>query len=190
MRFTLIALTASALLLAACTPSTVSLDYLPNKATSVRGPSTFTVGDFIDQRGMAPNHIGGIGLPHIVNLENVYLKVPVDQSVKNAMLHALSTRKMLASGSPRFVLTGEVLDLHCELLKNPYAIARISVKLADAHSGRVLHQKEYTAERQSSFYVHGGDPVPILRNLTSRALQDVVDHAIDDPAMRHAMRRH
>jgi hypothetical protein len=189
MRIPLLSIASVALLLSACTPSTVSLDYLPNVATNLRGQPIFAVGDFVDQRGMASNHIGGIGLPGIVNLENIYLKGGVDQSVRNAMLHALDARKMLASGQPRYAFTGDILDLHCELLKNPYAIVRLNVKMTDTHTGQVVHAKQYTAERQSTFFVHGsGDPVPILRNLTSRALQDAVDQAIDDPAMRRHIR--
>lgn len=184
-----LAMAAASLFLSACTPSTVSLDYLPNLASNVRGPGVFSVGEFADLRGMAPNHIGGIGLPGLVNLENVYLKVNVDQAVKNAMLHALAARQMLSSNRPKYLLSGEVLDLHCEMLKNPYASVRLKVNLTDTSTGRVVHSREYTGERQSVFYVHGsGDPVPILRNLTSRALQDAVDKAIDDASMRRVMR--
>lgn len=176
-------------LLPGCTPSTVSLDYLPNAAGNQRGPAVFSVGAFRDERGVPSNFLGGIGLPGVVNLENVYLKIPVEETVRNAFLHALDARRMLASSSSKYSISGIVLDLHCEMLKNPYASAQIRVNVTDSR-GVVIHSKEYTAERQSVFYVHGsGDPVPVLRNLTSRALQDAVDQAIDDPAMRAAMHR-
>jgi hypothetical protein len=196
MRFSSLPLAALVLVLAACVRTTLTLDYQPNIASNVPGPAAFTVGGFIDQRGMAPKYIGGIdlsgiGLPGLVNLENIYIDTPVDHSVKNAMMHALSARKMLAHGQPKYVLSGEILDLHCELLKIPYAITRVNVKLTDAATGRVLHVKEYTAERQSAFYVFSnGDPLPTLRNVTARSLQDAVDKAIDDPDMRRVMRNH
>lgn len=189
-------ITRSLLLLAAvaltalpsCTPSTVSLDYLPNAAGNQRGPAIFSVGAFRDERGVPSNYLGGIGLPGVVNLENIYLKIPVEESVRNAFLHALDARRMLAHSSSKFSISGTVIDLQCEMLKNPYASVTLQVNVSDSR-GRVIHSKEYSAERQSVFYVHGsGDPVPVLRNLTSRALQDAVDHAIDDPAMRAAMR--
>jgi len=171
-----------------CTPSTVSLDYLPNVAGNQRGPAIFSVGAFRDERGVASNFLGGIGLPGVVNLENIYLKVPAEEAVRNAFLHALDARRMLTSSSAKYLISGVVLDLHCEMLKNPYAQVTLRVEVAD-YRGHIIHSKEYTAERQSVFYVHGsGDPVPVLRNLTSRALQDAVDHAIDDPEMRAAMR--
>ena len=173
--------------LPSCTPSTVSLDYMPSVARNQRGPAVFSVGSFRDERGVASNFLGGIGLPGIVNLENIYLKVPVEESVRNAFLHAMDARHMLARSSSKYSISGVISDLHCEMLKNPYASVTMQVSVTDVR-GRVIHSKEYTAERQSVFYVHAsGDPVPVLRNLTSRALQDAVDHAIDDPEMRAAM---
>ena len=179
---------AALALLPNCTSSNVSLDYLPNAAGNQRGPAVFSVGVFVDERGVPSNYLGGIGVPHLVNLENVYSKVPVEESVRNGFLHALDARKMLASSSSKYSISGTVLDLHCEMLTNPYAVANLRVNVSDSH-GHIIHSKEYTAERQSVFYMHGsGDPVPVLRNLTSRALQDAIDQAIDDPEMRAAMR--
>lgn len=189
MRLPLLTLACASLFLAACTPSTVSLDYQPNFAANVRGPSVFHAGEFVDQRGVAPTYIGGIGIRNVVNLENIYLKVPASDAVRNAVLHALDARHMLSKGAPHYVLSGEIIDLHCELLKVPYAYAQLRVKMTDTHTGRIVFAKEFVGERQSAFFVPGsGDPVPILRQLTSRALQDAVDKAIDDPAMRRVMR--
>jgi tripartite-type tricarboxylate transporter receptor subunit TctC len=87
------------------------------------------------------------------------------------------------------VLSGEVLDMRCELLKNPYAYVQLKVKMTAVHTGRVVFVKEFEGERQAASYIPGsGDPVPTLRNLTSRALQDAVDKLVDDPEMRRVMR--
>jgi hypothetical protein len=189
MRYPLLFLASAALLLSACTPSTVSLDYLPNYAANVRGPSIFQAGEFVDQRGVPPTYLGGIGIRNVVNVENIYLKVPVSESVRNAVLHALDARKMLSRGQPHYVLSGEVLDLRCELLKNPYAYVQLRVKMTDVNTGRVVFVREFEGERQAATFIPGvGDPVPILRNLTSRALQDAVDKVVDDPEMRRVMR--
>lgn len=177
----------SVVLFTACAPATVSLDYLPNPASNQRGPSTFNVGSFVDERGVQSNYLGGIGLPGVVKLERIYTQGPVEDSVRNAFLHALDARRMLSS-RPQFVISGTIKSLYCEMLKDPYAYAEIYVEVKGP-SGRVVYAKRYTGERQSVFFVPGStDPVPVLRNLTSRALQDAVDHAIDDPEMRDAMR--
>jgi len=78
-----------------------------------------------------------------------------------------------------------VLDLHCQLLIHPYGYAKVRVNVLEADSGRIIHSAIYEGERQSSAYVPGsGTPVPALRDLTSGALQDAVDRALDDQAMR------
>ena len=162
-RFLLSALAATVLIvLPGCTHSSVSLDYWPNAATNQSGPAVFTVGTFNDERGVAPNYLGGIGLPNLVNLENVYLKIPAEETVRNAFLHALDARKMLAKSGSKYHVSGTVTDLHCEMLKNPYASVILQVNVTDS-GGRLIHSKEYKGERQSVFYVHGaGDPVPAV----------------------------
>ena len=85
----------------------------------------------------------------------------------------------------RFVITGDVLELHNQLLVHPYAFAKVRMNVVEIGSGRVLFSKVYTGERQSSAYRPGsGSPLPVLQELTSRALQDAVDRAVDDPAVR------
>ena len=200
MRSTLFSFFSAAVLMAgfsSCQQTTVSLDHLPNPARVMRGPSAFAVGAFVDQRGVDPSLIGVIGVPGISSLvnapmEKMMLDVTVSESVQKAFVRGLDARKMSAMGSqPRLVLAGEVLDLRCEFIKNPFAKVVLRVNLVDAGSGRVLHSKVHTAKRQSLFYVeYSGDPMPVMRDLTSRALQDAVDMGIDDPEMRTVMRQH
>ncbi|MFM7603718.1 MAG: hypothetical protein ACKO8Z_00795 [Prosthecobacter sp.] len=125
-------------------------------------------------------------LPVGVPIEHLNSKVPVETVVANAFAHALDHRGMLASADKaRFVVTGDVIGLHAELLVHPYASAEIRMNVVEVGSGRVLFSRVYFAERQSAAYRPGsGSPLPILQQLTSRALQDAVDQAVDDPAMR------
>ena len=59
------------------------------------------------------------------------------------------------------------------------------MNVVEAVSGRVLFTHVYEGERQSNAYRPGsGSPVPLLRDLTSRALQEAVDRALDDTNMR------
>ncbi len=100
--------------------------------------------------------------------------------------YALEARGMLASDvKGRFILSGDIQDLRSQLLVHPYGYARIRVNVIEAVSGRVLFTHVYEGERQSNAYRPGsGSPVPILRDLTSRALQEAVDRALDDTRMR------
>lgn len=174
--------------------TTVSLDYHPNTSRNLAGPEVFVVGEFRDLRGMKPKAIGRVDIRQVsaiaaVPLERVELNVPVSEAVAHAFGHGLKARTMLATSSrPELKIAGEIRDLHCDFIESPYARAVLLVTVSDARSGRVLHSKEYKAERQSVFFVEGtADPLPILRDLTSRALEDTVDLALNDPEMREKL---
>jgi hypothetical protein len=90
-----------------------------------------------------------------------------------------------AKSAARYMVTGEVLDLHCNLLVHPYGYAKLRVNIIEAGTGRIVHSGVYEGERQSRAYVPGsGTPVPMLGDLASGALQDAVDQALDDQGMR------
>ncbi len=181
-------LTALSLLsLASCTTtSEVSLDYVPSPGHVKPGAAEFSTQPFVDRRDMGAMELGTVRTQIGTPVEKVLTKVPVANVVSNAFAYGLQGRGMLASRSAaRFIITGEVLDLRCQLLVHPYGYAKVRVNVLEAESGRIIHSAIYEGERQSSAYIPGsGTPVPVLRDLTSGALQDAVDRALDDPAMR------
>jgi hypothetical protein len=175
------------LILAACTTtSQVSLDYISGPGHVRPGAAEFATQAFIDRRDVASHHLGTVRTQVGTPLEHVQTRIPVADVVTNAFGYGLEARGMLASRSgARYIITGEVLDMHCKLLVHPYGYAKIRVAVLEAATGRVLHTAEYEGERQSRAYVPGsGSPVPMLTNLASGALQDAVDRALDDPRMR------
>jgi len=150
------------------------------------GATEFSTQPFVDRRDMGPMELGTVRTQIGTPIEKVLTKVPVTNVVTNAFAYGLESRGMLASrSSARFIITGEVLDLRCQLLVHPYGYAKVRVNVLEADSGRIIHSAIYEGERQSAAYMPGtGTPVPMLRDLTSGALQDAVDRALDDPAMR------
>lgn len=185
LRFTAAAL--SSLLLAACASTTqISLDYASTPGHVQPGAAEFITQAFVDRRDVPAYHLGTVRTQLGNPLEHLQTRVPVADLVTNAFGYALQARGMMSARSgARFVVTGEVLDLHGKLLVRPYGYARLRVNVLDAATGRVLHTGVYEGERQSTAYVPGsGSPVPLLTDLTSGALQDAVDRALDDPAMR------
>jgi hypothetical protein len=111
--------------------------------------------------------------------------VPVDEVVRNAFSHGLSARGMLSGSGAPYVLTGEILELHGDQVVRPAGYARVRVNIIRGASGQIVFTRIYSGERESGIYRPGsGSPVPAIRELVSRALQDVVDRALDDPAMR------
>ena len=181
---------ASALLtLSACTNSSVvSLDYVPS-GQIVRGSPNMSVGQFRDKRGEDPQTLGQVRLPLGPTVDTVQTRLPVSDIVRNAFAHGLEARGML-SDTPRgrYVLRGDILDLRSQLLVHPYGYARIRVNVVDVSTDTVVHSRIYEGERQSNAYRPGtGSPVPLLRELTSRALQEAVDRALDDLDMRQRL---
>jgi len=135
---------------------------------------------------MEPTSLGTVRTQIGTPVEYVQTRIPVDEVVTHAFAHALDARGMLTSpGNARYIITGEVLDLYCQLLVRPYGYARLRVSVVAAGSGEVLHSRVHTGERQSTAFIPGsGSPVPLLNGLTSGALQDAVDRSLDDPEMR------
>jgi hypothetical protein len=177
---------AACLPLVQCTSSQVSLDYEPHPGQMLPGPPTFGVGPFQNGRGEASNLLGTVRTPLGTPIERVYTSVPVESMVSNAFGHALGARGMLATSNPRHIVSGEVMDLHCQQIVHPHGYARLRVNVTNATTGQIIFSKVYEGQRQSRAYRPGsGNPVPLLTNLTSRALQDAVDRALDDPEFRN-----
>lgn len=183
----LLALGAS-VMLCNCGTTSVSLDYQPTLGQNIPGPRKIAAGRFADMRQEGAYHLGEVRTPIGTPLERITSRVPVDDVVRNAFSHGLRARGMLASPGAPFVLTGEILELHGDQVVRPAGYARIRVNLVNAGSGQIVFSRIYAGERESSAYRPGsGSPVPIIRELISRALQDAVDRALDDRAMRERL---
>ena len=186
-RFLALSGLAAVLGLASCaTQSSVTLDYVPAPGGPQRGAPQFTIGAFANKRNVDSYYLGTVKLPLGVPIEQLQSQSPVETITANCFAHAMEYRGMLTdSNKASFLITGDVLDLQGELLVHPYANVRLRMNVVEIGSGRVLFSKVYKAERQTTAYRPGsGSPVPILQELISRALQDAVDQAVDDPAMR------
>jgi ABC-type uncharacterized transport system auxiliary subunit len=175
-----------AALLASCSATSVSLDYRPELSQAVAGPRKIAAGRFADLRRENEYYIGSVRTPVGTPMETITSRVPVSEVVRNAFAHGLSIRNMLVSqSSAPYVLTGEILELQCDQVVRPAAYVKVRVNVVRASSGQVVFSRIYQGERQSGAYVPmTGSPVPELRELTSRALQDTVDRALDDAALR------
>jgi hypothetical protein len=122
------------LFLAGCTVSEVSLDYQPRPGMHIVGRPEVTVGNFYDTRGLAPLFVGTARNAFGMATEQVLLRVPADQAVRNAFLHALEARKMLAADSGKYYLAGEVVELGCTMHTLPTAIARVRLNVLQVGS--------------------------------------------------------
>lgn len=177
---------AAILLLSGCAATQVSLDYQPTSAQIIKGSPIMAVGRFANSRNEDSYYLGVVRTPIGTPIEYIQTRTPIEEIVHNAFSHACSARGMLNSPSKaRYVITGEVLDLYAQQLVRPYGYARIRVNIVKGSTGQIVFSRVYAGERQNPAYRPGsGSPVPGLRELVSRALQDAVDRAMDDPEMR------
>jgi hypothetical protein len=181
-----VTVTAFAALLSSCgSTSTITLDYQPTGQT-ITGPRKVAVGRFIDHRRVGSYYLGTVRTPIGTTVEQLTTRVPVEQVVRNAFAHGLSSRSMLTGqSSAQFILTGEILEFSADQLVRPGAYAKIRVNLVREGSGQILFSRVYIGERIGSAYLPGsGSPVPELQEMASRSLQDAVDKALDDPLLR------
>lgn len=184
-QFCLYALVSSIMVSCAST-SQVSLDYVPSPGQMLSGRKEFSVRDFNDRRGTGPNELGTVRTQIGTPVEHIQTRVPGPKIVSNAFAYGLEARGMLSPASKaRYIVTGEVLDLYCQMLVKPFGYARVRVMVLDSATGQVLFNGLYQGERQGPAFIPGsGSPVPMLTDLVSGALQDAVDRALDDPRMR------
>jgi hypothetical protein len=184
-QFLLLFLFSMVAALPSCSTTEISLDYQPKLGQNIPGPRKISVGRFADTRQEGAYYLGEVRTPIGTPLERISSRVPVDEVVRNAFSHGLSSRGMLSGPGASYVITGEILELQGDQVVRPAGYAKIRVNLVHSSSGQIVFSRIYSGERESGIYRPGsGSPVPIIRELISRALQDVVDHALDDGALR------
>lgn len=189
MYIQLLLVIGSALLLVNCGTTPVSLDYQPSLSQPIPGTAKISTGRFTNMRREGSSYIGVVRSPIGTPVETLTTNVPIEDVVRNAFAHGLSVRGMFAStGTSQYVIMGEILDLHCDQVVRPAAYVSIKVNVVQQSTGQVIFSNVYSGQREGTAFVPGsGSPVPRLRELTSRALQDAVDKALNDRAMRNRL---
>jgi hypothetical protein len=177
------------LTLSACQQTQIDLDYRANPATARQGPAVIGVGRFQDMRPVGEGYVGSVTVLQAPT-ENLHLSAPIEESIPNVLAQALAARHMLASDTrAKYVLEGEVLDLRCEMLVNPFASATIRFTLREAKGGKVLHSAAHVGRRHHVFYLRDTPNTALaMRNVTARAVQDCIEMALDSNALRKALR--
>ncbi len=148
-------------------------------------------GRFSDFRRQGDYNLGTVRSPIGTPMETVSTRVPVENIVRNAFSRGLAARGMLAPlNSASYLVTGEIIDLQIEQYVHPGATARLRVNLVRPVDGRVVYSEIFESVLAGNVYIPGsGSPVPELRELMSRALQTVVDGALDNQGLRRKLER-
>ena len=184
----IIAVSALAMLAAACSTTAVSLRYDPSTlaATAPKGPAVVGL-TVVDNRQLDPRQLGairgGMGQP----LKTLELDHPVGDVVRDAVLAGLTARGLATADKPKFQMTVTVDKLDCSQLVRREAHVLLRVQVIDL-SG--VHPP-YTKTVQANV-VDGGSLTDTgilastddLRKTANDALQDAVNQLLDDQAFR------
>lgn len=186
---------AAGLLLSACATTPVTVNYKPSGALEPFPASAgkVSVARFIDDRGEPPRWLGairgGFGNP----LKVLETEEPIAVMVQAAFAEGVRARGGAPGSIPAKVeLRGSIKKLDCSQYVRREAHAVIEVAVVEIGSARERFRRTYTADMVDGSLVSLSTgifaSVNDLRVVAEQVLQQVVDKALDDPALRDAMR--
>lgn len=196
-RSSLLLAVAAYLLITGCSTNSVGLVYKPAVTPAAVGADSGTVSvrPFVDQRGEPAAWIGairgGFGNP----LKTVEVSPSVAVVVETAFIDGVKARSLQPpSGSANFQISGVITKLDCSQYVRREAHVAIEVRVVDAISEKPVFTQTYTADELDgsliALNVGVFGSVESLRALAEKALNEVVDKALDDPALRSAIKKH
>jgi len=178
-----------------CTTSQVALDYSPPPAMLVApaAQSLVAVGRFSDDRGEPSNWLGAIRGGYGNPLKNLETNEPVSDLVSQAFAAGLKARGLAAGSSGgRYLLSGSIKKLDCNQVARREANAELEVVISESDGGKQVFSNVYRASNVEGSVLSLATgvfaSVESLRVLAEKTLQQVVDQALDDPALRGALR--
>ena len=180
-------------LVAGCVTDTVSLGYKPaGQIKPANSGTAASVGSFVDQRGETAIWIGAVRGGYGNPLKTLQTDKPVSALVQTAFADGLRARGLLATGAGAYQISGIIKKLDCSQYARREAHAIIDVSVFDP-SGKQIFTQTYTADELEgsvlALNVGVFGSVDSLRALAEKALGEVVDKALDDTALRNAMRQ-
>lgn len=187
---------ACMLALAACSTTKVALKYdnpqSPNKVAASTTTAPVTIGLFIDQREEPANWIGAIRGTYGNPIKNVESEQTVSLLVQTAFADGLRARGVQDSSSAPLQLAGVIRKLDCNQMSRREANVEIELSVIDASTGKASFSRSYSSANIDgsllTLKIGVFASVEDLRALTERTLRETVDKALDDAALRSALR--
>jgi uncharacterized lipoprotein YajG len=185
-----LALGAMAIGLSSCQTYQVPITYA-DPATVIPGPKLVDLGRFVDAR----DEVSGTALGSIKNEVGIPIKTlttrkPVAELVHNAVGFGLKARGMLVgSGQGRYVLSGTITEFYAHQLASQTAGCTIRFQVFRKGKPRPVFERTYRSQRKwRTAKVSYFGNVDELADVSSAAMQDVIDQALDDPELRRVLR--
>jgi uncharacterized lipoprotein YajG len=193
-KFCLLTILVSLGPLTGCVTRDVGLKYATNATAtpaSVTAPAV-SAGSFVDQRGEEPTWLGAIRGGYGNPIKTLDATPSVSSVVQTAFSDGLQARGFKTSGNAKaYQVNGVIKKFDCSQYVRREAHAEIEVSVYDTAGGKALFTRTYTADNLegSLLAVNTGvfASVDTLRALAEKTLDQVVDKALDDSALRSAM---
>ena len=177
----------------ACGTTLVPLHYQAVNAPARSGPDTplVSVGTFQDARDAdyGTDWLGAIRGGYGNRLKTLRTEKPMQEVVQDAFADGLRARGIFAEpGEGKFALEGTIEKLDCSEYFNLEAHAHVSVRVTEAATHALLYTSTFRADQTEGGMGAGiFGSVETLRVLAERTLRELVDKALDDPALRKAL---
>lgn len=184
------------LLLAACSTTKVGLKYesaaAPARTPPAADAKTVRIADFVDKRPEPANWIGAIRGTYGNPIKNLETDQPVVTIVQQDFVDALKARGVTISATAPTQLTGIVRQLNCNQVFRREANVEIEMFVVDTATGQSTFQQTYSTSNIDGSVIALDigifGSVEVLRALTEKTLRETIDKALDDPALRAALK--
>lgn len=181
--------------LTACGTTQMSMPYSPTAQPVSVGRPVVALGTVTDRREDGredPNWIGtvrgGFGNP----LKRLEAPVPVSEVVRQAFSDALAARGMLATGTPRYLLSVDIIQFKSDQVGRREATVEFQVTLTPAAGGAaVLQDRELANQITGSVLTLSAGVFGSLDELRAIALSTMsqaIDRILDKPGFAAALR--
>jgi uncharacterized lipoprotein YajG len=179
-------------MLVGCGTNSVGLTYKPTTTiVPIASNTPVSVGSFVDSRGESATWFGairgGFGNP----LKVLDATPSVSALVQSAFSQGLRDRGFQMSSSGHHQIAGVIKKLDCDQYERREATVEIEVSIIDTATGNQLFNRTFTDHNVegSVLALNAGifGSVEKLRTLAEKTLSGVVDKALDDSALQHAM---
>jgi hypothetical protein len=184
-----IAIGGLAVILNSCQTYQVPITYA-DPATVIPGPRRVDLGRFVDARDGRGTTLGSIKNEVGIPIKTLTTRKPVAELVHNAVGYGLKARGMLVDkGRGRYIISGKIIEFYAHQLVSQEAGCAIRFEMYRKGTTKPVFAKTYKAQRnRHTPKVSYFGNVDELADVSSAALQDVIDQALDDPALRRTLR--
>jgi uncharacterized lipoprotein YajG len=179
-------------LLAGCSTNSVGLTYKPTTTiVPIASSASVAVGSFVDSRGESATWFGairgGFGSP----IKVLEAASSISIVVQTEFSQGLRDRGFQVSSDGRHQIVGVIKKLDCDQYERREATIEIEVSVVDTANGNRSFTRTYSGHNVEGSVValDAGifGSVEKLRTLAEKTLSEVVDKALDDPALQHAL---